>query len=89
MRARFAGRELSDNAHYTYRFGPDGALSGTEMGRDVRGRWQATASGMCLTWMVPAGSRECYDVRKEGAEWVFLRHGRPMFAGSLSAPRRH
>jgi hypothetical protein len=58
MRALFAGRELSDSAHYTYRFGPDGALSGAEMGREVRGRWQATASGMCLTWIVPAGSRE-------------------------------
>lgn len=49
--------------HYVYQFKRDGRLGGEEMGRGVPGQWQIKEHSLRLNWILPAGVRECYEVR--------------------------
>ncbi|HEY6820896.1 MAG TPA: hypothetical protein VI321_02655 [Burkholderiales bacterium] len=79
----FAGRELGDDAHFAYRFAEDQSFSGTEMGRDVRGRWRVMGGKMCWKWIVPAQDEECYQVEHAGDEVRMLKNGSEAWAGRL------
>lgn len=70
--------------HYVYQFKRDGRLGGEEMGRSVQGQWQIKDHSLCLSWSLPAGVRECYEVRVAGQEVQLLRHGREMYFGTLA-----
>lgn len=84
LRSLFTDRELSDSMHYVYQFKRDGRLGGEEMGRGVQGQWQIKEHSLCLNWSLPAGVRECYEVRLAGREVQLLRHGREMYFGTLA-----
>lgn len=86
LRAMFAGHAMSDGTHYTYHFKRDGSLIGTEMGRNVQGRWQVMAYSMCLSWIKPVGKRECYEMRMASGGVQLLRSGREMYFGTLTQP---
>lgn len=78
-------QELTDDAHYAYRFRADGSFDGEEMGKTVRGSWRATSGQMCWAWRQPKGSEECYDVQRQDKELRFLRHGREAHSGRIVA----
>ena len=50
LKSLFAGKEMGDGAHFSYRFGADGVFSGTELGKDVRGAWRVKGNEMCWKW---------------------------------------
>jgi hypothetical protein len=77
-------REVGDGTHYSYRFGRDGVLGGTDMGQAVRGRWRATARQLCWQRLKPAQAEACYEVRQRGAELRFFRDGYEAFSATLS-----
>jgi hypothetical protein len=83
LRPFFAEHELGDGVHYAYQFHADGTFSGTEMGKDVRGKWRFSAREMCWTWIQPPGAEECYVVRKKGAEVSLLKNGMEEWYGTL------
>lgn len=83
LRGVFSDRELSDSTHYAYQFKRDGHLGGEEMGREVQGQWRIENHRLCLSWRVPAGAQECYEVYMAGREVQLLRHGREMYFGIL------
>ena len=83
VRSLFAGKELGDGVHFAYRFFSDGTFSGTEMGKDVRGRWHITGNEMCWKWTHPPGAEECYGVQKDGAEIRLMRNGYEAWNGTL------
>jgi len=80
----FDDREVGAGVHYSYRFGRDGVLSGTDMGQTVHGRWRATARQLCWNRRKPAEDEECYEVRQRGAELRFYRDGYEAFSGTLA-----
>lgn len=80
-----AGKELGDGMHFSYRFGLDHSFSGTEMGKDVRGRWRAADGALCL---ITAGVEECYEVEMSGAEVRLLKYGSEAWGGTLSPSPR-
>lgn len=84
LQKSFAGQELGDGTHYAYRFKSNGSFAGTEMARDVRGTWKTTASQICWTWIKPAGSEECYSVRRSGNDIRMFRNGYEAFSGTLT-----
>jgi hypothetical protein len=79
----FAGREYADGVHYAYQFRADGTFSGTEMARDVRGRWRVIGDEICWTWSQPPGAEECYVARRNGSEVSLFRNGVEQWFGSL------
>lgn len=83
LKKLFADHELGDGVHYAYRFRSSGTFSGTEMGKDVRGTWKATAKQICWAWIKPAGSEECYEVRRNGHDVKLFRNGYEAFFGTL------
>lgn len=78
----FSGREFGDGAHFSYRFRSNGTFAGTEMGRNVRGRWRTTARQFC--WTNPPGAEECYEVESSGENVRLLRYGSEASFGTLS-----
>jgi len=83
LRELFAEHEYGDGVHFAYRFRSDGSFSGTEMAKDVRGRWRLRGSEMCWRWTRPPGAEECYEAHKNGAEISLLRNGVEQWYGTL------
>ena len=81
----FAGKELTDGAHFAYRFAAAGIFGGTEMGKDVRGRWRVEAGQLCMAWAGERVEEECYDVLRAGEEIRLLKNGSEAWSGSLLA----
>jgi len=79
----FANREFGDGVHFAYRFRADGAFSGTEMAKDVRGTWRVMRDEVCWKWTHPAGAEECYQVLQGGAEIRLMRNGYEAWNGTL------
>jgi hypothetical protein len=83
LRELFVEHELGDGVHYAYRFSGDGTFSGTEMAKEVRGKWRVSGREVCWTWIRPPGAEECYVVRKNGAEVSLFRNGTEQWYGTL------
>lgn len=49
IRKIFAGREFSDEIHWTETYGADGTLEGSGMGRRFTKRWTVKNDMLCLT----------------------------------------
>ena len=88
LRAIFVDHELADGVHYAYRFRPDGAFTGYEMARDVRGQWRTADGELCWTWIRPRGSEECFVIQRRGAEVRLLRDGNEFLSGTLTPIKR-
>jgi hypothetical protein len=83
LREMFAEHEFGDGVHFAYRFRADGTFSGTEMTKEVRGRWRLSGREICWTWTQPPGQEECYVARKSGAEVSLSRNGFEQWYGIL------
>ncbi len=83
LRAVFADHEFGDGVHFAYQFRANGNFTGTEMGKDVKGRWQTAGGQFCWSWIKPAGADECYDVQRKGEEVRFMRDGAEAFLGKM------
>ena len=72
IRARFAGMELTDEAHWGEVFEPNGRLAIVSMGHKSVGKWRIQKDQLCLeTGNEPGGG--CYDVWLSGKK-VELRN---------------
>jgi len=79
----FAEHEYGDGVHFAYRFLRNGTFSGTEMGKDVRGKWRLRGKEMCWTWTRQRGAEECYEASRNGAEITLYRDGVERWFGTL------
>jgi len=82
-RSLFSGKEFGDGVHFAYQFRADGTFSGTEMGKDVRGKWRVSGNEMCWKWIRPPGAEECYELQKARAEIRLMRNGYEAWVGTL------
>jgi hypothetical protein len=87
LRRLFADHELGDGVHYAYQFRADGTFSGTEMAKEVSGKWRVSSREVCWTWIRPPGAEECYTVRRKGSEVSLLRNGMEEWYGTLKSIR--
>ena len=83
LKSLFAGKEMDDGAHFSYRFGADGVFSGTELGKEVRGAWRVNGKEMCWKWTRPPGAEECYEAQRDGAAVILLLNGSEARYGKL------
>ena len=86
-RSLFADKEFGDGVHFAYLFLADGTFSGTEMGKDVRGRWRVASGEMCWKWTHPPSAEECYSVQNDGSEIRLMRNGYEAWSGTLKPAR--
>ncbi len=85
--AMFSEHEYGDDTHFSYQFHGDGTFTGTEMGKEVAGRWRLRGSRMCWRWTRPPGAEECYEGRGNGAEISLYRNGVEQWFGTLKPIR--
>jgi hypothetical protein len=83
LKTLLAGKEFGDAAHFSYRFGKDGTVSGVELGKEVQGTWRANGNELCWKWTRPPGAEECYDVQRDGAAVRLLLNGSEAWFGKL------
>jgi hypothetical protein len=85
VRARFAGKEFTDDMHWAYRFEPGGRLHVVSLGRVRIARWRLDGDGLCLE------AAPCVHVWMAGNRVEFRRgDGTLPDEGVLQAPaRRH
>lgn len=89
--ATFRRKSLGDGFHYDYQFHANGALTGAEMTKDVRGRWTADGARLCLHRERPRKLDECFEVHQRGREINLLSGGQLLFRGELAQiePSKH
>jgi hypothetical protein len=76
IRSRFTGMELTDEAHWSYRFEQAGRLASFSTGRAGTGAWRVEADELCLDREVD-GLR-CFEVWVSGKRVELRREpGRP------------
>ena len=86
IHARVIGKIVTDGAHWSDRFDPDGALISWSQGRKSTGTWEIRGEALCIKEEGDAGPT-CYEVWVAGNA-ISLRLGgvETTFAGYLQAP---
>lgn len=64
IRARFAGMELTDGAHWGDVYHRDGTLTSISSGSKGVGHWHLDKDNLCTEW--PGQERRCYEVSASG-----------------------
>lgn len=78
IRAAFAGKVISEGAHWTIYLRPDGRTRSIELGRPHRGRWAITGNELCVT--ISAGvDPECWTVLRQGRSYLLRAHGQDLY----------
>ncbi|MCB4806460.1 hypothetical protein QO001_006442 [Methylobacterium brachiatum] len=81
IQARFVGKEVTDEVHWSYRFAPRGRLYVVSLGRASTGRWRFKGDALCL------GAEPCTQVWMAGSRVEFRRDdGTLPEEGVLKAP---
>ena len=77
IRQLFAGREFTDEKHWTEHYKADGTLAGTSMGRGLAKRWRVAADLLCVTDdKAPADTEaDCREVWTSGGKVELRRPG--------------
>lgn len=87
IKMQFAGKELTDEVHYAYRFDPNGQVAIVSMGESLQGRWRIVEDTLCV--IREQSVEDCYHVWMAGNR-VELRPGddRPivLMEGILQRP---
>lgn len=82
------GAQLTDGYHYTYRYGADGTLSGTQMAREIQGSWHVEGKALCMERVKPRPARECLQVERNGHELRMMQdNGLVVLQGQISPMR--
>lgn len=84
LRSALSNMQLSDGYHYTHRYRSDGTLGGTEMGRELAGRWHVQGKELCTERVKPRAKSECLEVERKGKELRMLQNGYVVLQGQLS-----
>jgi hypothetical protein len=85
IRAKFAGMEMTDNAHWADVYRTNGELTIYSMGRKKDGRWKVEKDELCVDRGKDDGG--CYQVWLSGKNVELRREGLPaLFEGILQPP---
>jgi hypothetical protein len=84
IRARFTGRELTDEVHWRMVYERDGMLRNYAMGSKKVGKWSIRGDELCLDLPEPDGG--CFEVALSGTRTVLTPTGLGLpFDGILEA----
>jgi hypothetical protein len=84
IRARFTGRELTDEVHWREVYERDGTLRSYSMGSKKVGKWVVQGDDLCIDMPKPDGG--CFEVTSSGTHVVMTPTGLGLpFDGILQA----
>src|SRR4051794_20794672 len=86
IKARFVGREFTDNVHWALVFGRDGTLSSFEMGAAGKGTWRVEKDELCLNYS--RQGQRCHEVWVSGKNVQLRRSGEVPEDGVLQKPAK-
>ena len=85
IRAKFSGRELTDEAHWRDLYERGGTVSGMSMGRKRTGKWRIEKDELCVEFDKDPPAK-CYQVWLSGKKVELRREGLYTLQGVLELP---
>lgn len=85
IRATFAGKIISEGAHWSIYLLPDGKAKSVELGRTHHGRWQITGHTLCVS-ITGGVEQECWTVARTGKTYVLRADGRDLYEVTPEPP---
>lgn len=78
IKAAFAGKVISEGAHWSAYLLPDGRTKSIELGRPHQGHWKIVGKELCVS--ISAGAEpECWTVLRKGKAYVLRAHGQDLY----------
>jgi len=74
----FAGKVISEGAHWSAYLLPDGRTRSIELGRPHQGRWKIVGNELCVRINESADS-ECWTVLRKGKTYVLRSQGQDLY----------
>jgi len=85
IRAAFAGKIISEGAHWSIYLLPDGKTKSIELGRSHKGRWKIAGNELCVS--TTAGSEfECWTVARAGKVYLLRANGQDLYEVNPERP---
>ena len=80
---RLVGKAVTDDAHWSDHFHPDGVLQSYDLGRAGRGRWRVEGDELCLRRAARKPAEECFEIWVGGDAIQYRRDGVVVAEGFL------
>jgi hypothetical protein len=79
------GKAITDDAHWSDHFYPDGTLKSLELGEPLRGTWRLEGNSLCITRQDKRGKKEteCNEIWKSNERVEYRRFGTTAAEGVL------
>lgn len=84
IKARIIGKVVTDKAHWSDRYDPDGTLGAVDLGVSKPGTWKLEGSEMCVVRKAKKAVSECFEIWASGNEIEYRRDGITLTTGVLS-----
>ena len=81
---RLAGHMVTDEAHWSDSFMPDGTLKALELGQLRLGTWRIKNSELCLTRKAKKVVTECFEVWQSNDQVQYRRDGITIMEGRFA-----
>jgi hypothetical protein len=78
IKAAFAGKVISEGAHWSAYLLPDGRTNSIELGRPHRGHWKIVGNELCVS-ISEGADPECWTVMRQGRTYVLRAHGQNLY----------
>jgi hypothetical protein len=78
IKAAFAGKVISEGAHWSAYLQPDGRTQSVELGRAHRGSWKVNGKELCVS-ISDGAQPECWTVMRKGSVYVLRAYGRDLY----------
>ncbi|MBV5295477.1 MAG: hypothetical protein JZU58_24340 [Curvibacter lanceolatus] len=78
IKAAFAGKVISEGAHWSAYLLPDGRTKSIELGHPHRGRWKIVGNELCVR-INESAAPECWTVLRKGKTYVLRAQGQDLY----------
>ena len=83
IRASVIGMAITDDAHWSDHFHPDGTLTSHDLGRLKRGTWALEGNELCLTRTGKTRTTDCFEIWRVRDAVQYRRDGVVVAEGFL------
>ena len=90
MRAQIIGNVITDEAHWSHHFRPNGTLQSIVVSQRKQGTWQINGHTLCLTLTMrqQATTTECYEIWRWKDHVEYRDNGATVMTGFVRKERR-
>ncbi|WP_084461628.1 hypothetical protein [Curvibacter gracilis] len=78
IKAAFAGKVISEGAHWSAYLLPDGRTKSIELGHPHRGRWKIVGNELCVR-INESAAPECWTALRKGKTYLLRAQGQDLY----------